>query len=103
MAKIGRPGLSREQKIDLWGAVEECQCARDIARALATLWDAMVSASVACNTAPRMFVTRTPIKSSQENGSPAQRRVLVHFATVDYEHAIQHFAGMREIGLRQNH
>ncbi len=35
MAKIGRPGLSREQKIELWERWKGGQCASDIARVLA--------------------------------------------------------------------
>ncbi len=34
MAKIGRPGLSREKKADLWERWKSGQCASDIARAL---------------------------------------------------------------------
>lgn len=35
MAKIGRPGLSREQKIELWERLKGGQCPTDIARVLA--------------------------------------------------------------------
>jgi hypothetical protein len=35
MAKIGRPGLSREKKAELWERWKSGQCASDIARALA--------------------------------------------------------------------
>ena len=34
MAKIGRPGLSREKKAELWERWKSGQCASDIARAL---------------------------------------------------------------------
>src|SRR5258708_26298528 len=34
MAKIGRPGLSREKKADFWERWKSGQCASDIARAL---------------------------------------------------------------------
>jgi len=34
MAKIGRPGLSREQKTELWARWKSGQCSSDIARAL---------------------------------------------------------------------
>jgi hypothetical protein len=34
MAKIGRPGLSREKRADLWARWKSGQCASDIARAL---------------------------------------------------------------------
>src|SRR5258708_38139230 len=34
MAKIGRPGLSREKRIELWERWKSGQCASDIARAL---------------------------------------------------------------------
>jgi len=34
MAKIGRPGLSREKKVELWERWKSGQCASDIARAL---------------------------------------------------------------------
>ena len=34
MAKIGRPGLSREKKTELWEGWKTVQCASDIARAL---------------------------------------------------------------------
>ena len=34
MAKIGRPGLSREKKAELWARWKSGQCASDIARAL---------------------------------------------------------------------
>ena len=35
MAKIGRPGLSGEKKVELWERWKSGQCASDIARALA--------------------------------------------------------------------
>ena len=35
MAKIGRPGLSREKRVELWERWKSGQCAGDIARALA--------------------------------------------------------------------
>jgi hypothetical protein len=35
MAKIGRPGLSREKRVELWERWKSGQCASDIARALA--------------------------------------------------------------------
>src|SRR2546426_820875 len=35
MAKIGRPGLSREKRVELWERWKNGQCASDIARALA--------------------------------------------------------------------
>jgi len=35
MAKIGRPGLSREKKAELWERWKSGQCASDIARELA--------------------------------------------------------------------
>jgi hypothetical protein len=34
MAKIGRPGLSREKRVELWERWKSGQCASDIARAL---------------------------------------------------------------------
>ena len=34
MAKIGRPGLSREKKAELWERWKSGQCASDIAQAL---------------------------------------------------------------------
>ena len=34
MAKIGRPGLSREKKAELWEHWQSGQCASDIAHAL---------------------------------------------------------------------
>jgi len=34
MAKIGRPGLSREKRVELWARWKSGQCASDIARAL---------------------------------------------------------------------
>ena len=34
MAKIGRPGLSREKKAELWKRWQAGQCASDIAQAL---------------------------------------------------------------------
>jgi hypothetical protein len=34
MARIGRPGLSREKKAELWERWKSGQCASDIARAL---------------------------------------------------------------------
>jgi len=34
MAKMGRPGLSREQKTELWERWKSGQCSSDIARAL---------------------------------------------------------------------
>ncbi len=34
MAKIGRPGLSREKRAELWERWKSGQCASDIARAL---------------------------------------------------------------------
>ena len=34
MAKTGRPGLSREKKVELWERWKSGQCASDIARAL---------------------------------------------------------------------
>ena len=34
MAKIGRPGLSREKRVELWERWKNGQCASDIARAL---------------------------------------------------------------------
>jgi transposase, IS30 family len=34
MARIGRPGLSREKRIELWARWKTGQCASDIARAL---------------------------------------------------------------------
>src|SRR5258706_13268066 len=34
MAKIGRPGLSRERRVELWARWKSGQCASDIARAL---------------------------------------------------------------------
>src|SRR5205814_5953892 len=35
MAKMGRPGLSREKRVELWERWKRGQCASDIARALA--------------------------------------------------------------------
>jgi len=35
MAKTGRPGLSREKRVELWERWKSGQCASDIARALA--------------------------------------------------------------------
>jgi IS30 family transposase len=34
MGKIGRPGLSREKRVELWERWKSGQCASDIARAL---------------------------------------------------------------------
>jgi DNA-binding CsgD family transcriptional regulator len=37
MAKTGRPGLSREKRVELWERCKAGQCASDIARALARI------------------------------------------------------------------